>query len=604
MKYIYKECDMTLPFATRLKKALNTAEPSEPHNPLLLTDMPKAAERLSEAIKKGEKVIVAGDYDMDGVTATSIMKLGIESLGGTCDYMIPDRLKDGYGINMRMANAMKDYDLVITVDNGIAALDEIDMLSEHTDVIVTDHHLLKERLPKAYAVVDPHRDDSYPFSDICGAMVAFKLMISTADILGKTLPDDLTILAAMGTIADVMPLIDENRTYVKKGLSMMETSQMPFLKAMRFLRSNGEKYPDTSDIRASDIGFQIAPMINAMGRMKGNASPGVELFTTHSVIDAIPVLRVLKATNDSRKELERHYTSEALRKIPYEIDISKREPICVEGNWKKGVIGLVASKIVDAFGVPAFVVGESGAGSARSVPGVNIMPLLDNAAPSMSGYGGHPMAAGFRVKDFEEFRELIHEGWKGNHIPDNLGVEVTMEVVPDEINLNNIRLIDKLEPFGEGYPAPLFVCRGMTVQSVRKIGHNPEGAHLKLALDDVDAIWFWGGDYAELLHEGDKVDAVFTMNANTFRNEMSPQMMIQSIFMHPNTSSPLSLNETLNDIMERLKGAPVFNIARFYVEGVYGGMDTLKKLSDEGYISYLDEDPVTVTVGAKYRKGV
>lgn len=606
MRYIYHECDMSLPFVARLKSVLETdnIKPVELHNPMMLTDMQKAAKRLSEAIKGGENIIIAGDYDMDGVTATSIMKLGIESLGGQADYMIPDRLKDGYGINMRMAEAMTGYDLVVTVDNGIAALEPIDMLSSHTDVIVTDHHMLKERLPEAYAVIDPHRDESYPFPDICGAMVAYKLIHATAELMGKEVNPNLDILAAMGTVADVMPLVDENRTIVKRGLEMMPTSTMPFITAMKFMRQRGEKFPDLSDIRASDVGFQIAPMVNALGRMRGDATPGVRLFTTSNPVEAVELLTAMRGVNEERKKVEKRCSAEALRKVPMEYDISAMEPICVQGDWKKGIVGLIASKVAEAFGVPAFVVGAGGAGSARSVPGVNIMPLLDRAASSMYGYGGHPGAAGFKVRDFDEFRRLIHEAWGNNHIPDGSGAEVSMEVRPSEINLDNIAFIDSLEPFGEGFPAPLFVCRNMKVISIKRIGKNPEGAHLKVNLDGVDGVMFWGGGYADMIHEGDSVDVIFSMSANSFRNELTPQMMIADIMFTPANKDTAhgedAFNQMMRDIRAMTAEMPVVNLSHSCLEAMYGvnAEDMLRALSEGGYISMIDGDTVTVAVGS------
>lgn len=608
MRYIYHDADMSLPFYARLKSMLDISEikPVEPHDPMMLTNMSKAAKRVAEAIKNGERIIIAGDYDMDGVTATSIMKLGIESMGGHVDYMIPDRLKDGYGINMRMAEAMKGYDLVVTVDNGIAALDEIDMLSKFTDVIVTDHHMLKERLPQAYTVIDPHMDDNYPFPEICGAMVAYKLVQAVSSINGKPLNDTLVMLAAMGTVADVMPLTDENRTIVKQGLSMMRDSHAPFLKAMRYMQKQGVKLPDLSDVRASDVAFQIAPMVNALGRMQGDATPGVELFTAKDAAACIPLISKMKDINDNRKEVERAYTKEALKKVPLEYDISKMEPICVQGNWEKGVIGLVASKVAETFGVPAFVVGEGGAGSARSVPGINIMPLLDYAASSMYGYGGHPGAAGFKVKDFEDFKSLIHEGWGDAKIPDDVGIDVTMEVRPNEITLDNIELIDSLEPFGQGFPAPLFICRHMKVDSIRRIGHNPEGAHLKAVLDGVDAVMFWGGGYELMIREGDYVDVIFSMSANSFRNELTPQMMINDIIFTPRYKETESGKDDFSSLYHEIKtmteGVPVITLSHPFLKGMYGkdAEIMLHALSEAGYISVIDGDSITVAMGSPY----
>lgn len=526
------------------------------HDPFLLPDMDLACSEICRAVQAGQKILIYGDYDADGITATAILFLFLRKIGAQADYIIPDRGTEGYGISETLFEDIygRAPDLLITVDCGIANIEEIARLSMNgVNVIVTDHHEVKEELPDALAVVSAKRADSeYPFPHLCGAGIALKLIQGICqgadpyDTGADVDPDapgvlfregfdglkadtwkEYTDLAAIGTIADVVPLIDENRSIVRSGLLMLEQRRRPGIQALVQLVIR-----DDEPLTSFAFSYRLVPKINAAGRM-GDAARAVELMISDDRETAEQLARELIEENTRRQEIEAVMLEEAILQVNGMIkkgEWTYGSPLVVRGEaWHPGIIGILASRLVRRFRCSAIVfTDQSGRdgylkASARASSEYNILNAITYAEKYIDQFGGHPKAAGVAVRkeNYDGFSEAIRE--YASRIAGESGeqsIRIDAEVSGGDLTLDSLEALQVLQPFGEGNREPIFLLRKARVEKVSLCGQDK---HLKLSLlpdkdagANVDAIAFGFGDRAAIYTPGRFVDAVFSLRANTW----------------------------------------------------------------------------------------
>ena len=502
------------------------------HNPFDLPDMDRAVDRILDAMDKKEKIVVYGDYDADGITSTTIIKRFMQDRGIEIGTYIPNRLDEGYGLNEEAIReiASKGYNLMITVDCGITAVKEVELAkSLGIDVIITDHHEVPEELPKAIAVVDAKRkDNKYPFSSLAGCGVAFKLIQALSIKLNLNENEYLKYIdiACIGTISDIVPLIDENRVIAKLGLKLIEVTRNVGIKTL--INMTGFKKIDSGV-----ISFGISPRINACGRM-GHQEDALKLFLTDDPIEARNLANKLEEFNKKRQEIEKNIFNEALELAKKE----EKEPCVIIGKegWHHGVIGIVSSKITDLQYKPSILVcfdGEDAKGSGRSIKGVDLHNAVNNCKEYLTAFGGHSMAIGLslKTKEFNNFKEAVNKYIKENNL-DKFEPELIIdeEIISSDINIENIDKIKLLEPFGEGNNMPVVLYKGLKIISIRTLS---EGKHLKLFLADgnnyIDAIGFNMGELAEKYQIGDRVDIVGNISVNRFKDIENVQITLKDM---------------------------------------------------------------------------
>ena len=530
-------------------------------DPMLLKDMDRAVLRVGRALKTGELMAVYGDYDVDGITSTCLLTDCLTRLGGRVRSYIPDRLEEGYGLNEEavLHLAQQGITLIITVECGITAAREGEFARElGIDVVITDHHECKQAIPEAAAVVDPHRPDCpYPFKGLAGVGVALKLAMAAAgpDRAGLVFRE-YADLAAVGTVADVMPMTGENRTIVQTGLAALAHPRRVGLAQLMEEAGLGDK-PVTS----VSIGYTLAPRINAAGRM-GQADLAAELLLTRDPGRAAALAQELCALNRERQTIECEIFQECVQRL-------ERRPqsgiiLLADEHWHQGVVGIVASRLTEKYSCPAFMVCLDqgiGKGSCRSWGGVNLFHLLTQCQDLLEGFGGHAMAAGFTVREENipalerRLRQLVLEERAGEELPSLL--EIDAAVLPQELTVEAVEALDALEPCGAGNPRPVLVLTGAHVISAAQVGR---GRHLKLRLEGrgvpLDAIFF-SVDGSELgLTPGCRVDVAFYPQINDFRGVRSVQLQVvdlrhamtraqleQSIYEKYRRGEPLSPQE-------------------------------------------------------------
>ncbi len=530
-------------------------------DPMLLKDMDRAVLRVGRALKTGELMAVYGDYDVDGITSTCLLTDCLTRLGGRVRSYIPDRLEEGYGLNEEavLHLAQQGVTLIITVDCGITAAREVEFARElGIDVVITDHHECKQAIPEAAAVVDPHRPDCpYPFKGLAGVGVALKLAMAAAgpDRAGLVFRE-YADLAAVGTVADVMPMTGENRTIVQTGLAALAHPRRVGLAQLMEEAGLGDK-PVTS----VSIGYTLAPRINAAGRM-GQADLAAELLLTRDPGRAAALAQELCALNRERQTIECEIFQECVQRL-------ERRPqsgiiLLADEHWHQGVVGIVASRLTEKYSCPAFMVcldQGMGKGSCRSWGGVNLFHLLTQCQDLLEGFGGHAMAAGFTVREENipalerRLRQLVLKERAGEELPSLL--EIDAAVLPQELTVEAVEALDALEPCGAGNPRPVLVLTGAHVISAAQVGR---GRHLKLRLEGrgvpLDAIFF-SVDGSELgLTPGCRVDVAFYPQINDFRGVRSVQLQVvdlrhamtraqleQSIYEKYRRGEPLSPQE-------------------------------------------------------------
>ncbi len=456
-------------------------------DPFLLPDMEKACERIKSAIHNGEKITVFGDYDADGVTSTALLYSYLSKNGANVDYYIPDRAGEGYGMNIDAIESLKERStsLIITVDNGISAIEEIRKAKELSiDVVVTDHHQCGEVLPEAVAVVDPHRKDSdIEFREWAGVGVAFKLVSALADCDAYDLLDEYGDILAIGTIADIVSLKGENRILVRSGLSVLNDSyQNSTLR--KGLKALIDESGTNKNMTSMSAAFRIAPRINAAGRM-GSANRAIKLLLTDDTEEATLLASEIGSANSERQSTESGITESAEKYIEEHPEIKFARVIVVDGeDWHQGVIGIVASRLCEKYGKPCIVISKSGdiaKGSGRSVEGFSLYDALFYCKDILVQYGGHKLAAGLTVetKNIDEFRALVNEYAEKNASALPV-LKLDCKLNPASVSLDLLSSISILEPFGAENPQPLFGLFGMKITGIQPVGSNK---HIRLTVN-------------------------------------------------------------------------------------------------------------------------
>ena len=503
------------------------------HEPFLMPDMELAVNRILKAIREKQKIIIYGDYDADGITSTIVLKSYLEERGLEVSSYIPNRLDEGYGLNKEAIQKIYDngYKLMITVDCGISGIDEIEFANSlGVETIITDHHEPGEILPNAVAVIDAKRKDSkYPFNQLAGVGVVFKLIQAISIKLGIEEKEYLKYLdiICIGTISDIVPLIDENRVIAKLGLKLIAQTKNIGLKVL--LNLIGFKTIDSNA-----ISFGVAPRINACGRM-GNEQVALALFLSKDYEEAKILATKLNEYNIERQTIEKKIFDEAVE----EIEKNEKERNCVivgKEGWHHGIIGIVASKVTDMYFKPSILVcfeGENGRGSGRSITGFDLHEALTKCGKYLEKFGGHSMAVGVTIKraEFENFKNMLEEYSKACEIDKIVPViNIDSEVSLKDINIESIKSLKTLEPYGEANKMPLFLLKNLKINSIRSLS---DGKHLKLTLKDdnymINAIGFNMGELTHKYLIDDKIDVVGNLEINSYNGMESIQILLKDI---------------------------------------------------------------------------
>lgn len=505
------------------------------HNPFLITDMEKAVEKIIKAIEKQEKVTIYGDYDVDGITSITVLKSFLQDRGLAVESYIPNRLEEGYGLNKQAIEkiAKSGCQLMITVDCGISAIEEINYANSlGIETIVTDHHEPGNELPKALAVIDNKRKDStYPFRELAGVGVVFKVIQAIGMKLELKEEEYLKYLdiVCVGTISDIVPLVNENRVIAKLGLMLIRQTKNIGLRSI--INSSGY-----TKIDSNSISFGIAPRINACGRM-GKAEEALELLMSKNYNQVSELTQKLNNHNRIRQETEKNIFENAVKQIEEE-HLENNNAIIVGGhNWHHGVIGIVSSKITEMYFKPSILLSFEedgiGKGSGRSIPGFDLHDALMQCMDTIEKFGGHSMAVGITVRKekFKRFREEFEKIAQTAHIDEIMPViQVDSKIEIKDIDKEMVESLKQLEPFGEGNRMPVFVFKNLKIDSIRALS---EGKHLKLTLKDnntiIGSIGFNLGHLAEEYRIGDKIDVVGVLEINSFNGVDSLQINMKDM---------------------------------------------------------------------------
>ena len=505
------------------------------HDPFLLRDMDRAAARIRRGLEAGETIAVYGDYDVDGITSTCLLVETLRERGGRVVSYIPDRTEEGYGLNPGAVDQLRaqGVTLIVTVDCGITAVDEVAYAgSLGMDVVVTDHHQCKERLPDAAAVVDPRRPDcTYPFPELAGVGVALKLALALTDPEEREgVLERCCELAAIGTVADVMCLQDENRALVRMGLERLRATRRPGLRAL--LREAG--CADGQTPSAVTVGYGLAPRINAAGRME-QARVALELLLTRDVREGERLAAALCALNRQRQEIELDIFRQCSALLDRDPGLAGPAIVLAGEGWHQGVVGIVASRLAERYACPAFMIcldKGKGKGSCRSYGGFSLFSALERCAPLLESYGGHELAAGFTIleENIPAFRAamcaLVEEYAQDHDMVSSVLVDAELETCR-ALAASEVEALARLEPFGAGNPKPVFLLRSVSVLSCVDVGC---GRHMKLKLrrDGVtlDAIFFGMSREVCGVAPGDRLDVLFTPQINEFRGSRTVQLLL------------------------------------------------------------------------------
>ena len=535
------------------------------HDPFIMKDMDAAVKRITEALESKEKITVYGDYDVDGVTSVTLIYLYLRSLGADVDYYIPSRAKEGYGLSKMAIDKLAESKtrLVVTVDTGITANAEVDYARGlGIEMVITDHHECHEILPTACAVVNPHRPDCpYPFCELAGVGVIFKVTCAIeltrcagedAESVIERMCERFIDLVAIGTVADVMPLVDENRMIVKRGLAKIEVTDRCGLAALIDAINNsgnaaGERIAAKKrKVNAGFIGFGIAPRINAAGRID-SAEKAVALLLSENRQEAAKMAQELCEINLRRQIEENSIAEEAYAKIVEKHNFETDRVIVLEADeWQQGIIGIVASRITEKYGLPSILISFDGAmgempgpedvgkGSGRSVKGMNLVEALDHCRDLLVRFGGHELAAGLSVtrENVDELRRKLNEYAK-DKLTDDLSVvryEADLELSSDDITIQTVNEINMLEPFGVANQTPSFIVRNLTLDKIISMG---AGKHSKLMLSlngrSYQAVYF-GMPASEIDHyPGEELDLLCQLGLNEFRGQTTLQLIVQDV---------------------------------------------------------------------------
>ena len=535
-----------------------TQETSLTYSPFLMRDMDKAVERIAQAVAAGERIAIFGDYDVDGITATCIMVDYLKSRGADVLHYIPRRIEDGYGLSRDAIEGLRKggATLLVTVDCGITGVEEVAFArSIGMDVVVTDHHECKETLPVACAVVDPRRGDcEYPFKHLAGCGVALKLVLA----LGgpdreEALFSRYCTLAAVGTVADVMQMTGENRTIVSRGLATLDRSDFIGLHAL--LKEAGLAGREISSVQ---IGFVLAPRINAAGRM-GAADMAADLLLCQDPAQAEELAKALCALNRERQCVEQTIYSQAEEMIEQLPEEERRALVLASDTWHQGVVGIVASRLSEKYACPSFMIhisGHTGKGSCRSWGGFNLFAALEECSDLLLGFGGHELAAGFTIEEenIPAFRARMNQCvlrfLDGRPVVSALDVDVVLRR-PELVTLWEVEQLRRLEPYGSGNSRPLFCLLGVTLDRVQGVGQN---RHLKLRFSkgavQLEGIFFSVTTQQCPCQAGERVDVAFYLQVNEFRGSRTVQLQV--VDLRPSLQSSTREEESLQ-ILRRLE---------------------------------------------------
>ncbi|MBO1199781.1 single-stranded-DNA-specific exonuclease RecJ [Staphylococcus simiae] len=554
------------------------------YDPFKLSDMSKAVERINTAIKNKEKILVYGDYDADGVTSTTILVTTLQQLGAQVGWYIPNRFSEGYGPNeLAFKNAHDEgISLIITVDNGIQGHNEIEMVQKlGVDVIVTDHHEIGNTLPSAFAIVHPmHPDFEYPFQQLCGAGVAYKL----AQALLDEVPNYFKALVAIGTIADLVSLTDENRSLVKQGLAQLNDHCPVAIKALL----NEAGYND--EINEETIGFIIGPRLNAVGRLE-DASLACELLMTEDEEEAIFLAEQVEHFNRERKDIVAAITEEAMAMAEKQVNDGNLFLLLAKENWHEGVLGIVASKIVETYALPTLILNidreqNHAKGSARSIAQVSMFEILNAHHDLIAKFGGHHMAAGMTmtIDNIDKLSTGLNQWMTTLQQTTSLDPVKKVDVMLDEqdITIKNIKDINKLRPFGTDFNKPLFELDDLIVGSFKAIGQGNK--HLKLTLGDnkTTALYWQHGHLASELQDQQPINVLANIQINEWNGNQTPQLIIEDMAMNQQQildyrskrkQVPYTDNEDNMIVLIHPKSDKVNNNEYFYGEIVEGHFD-------------------------------
>jgi len=519
-------------------RRLLTPESEVIPDPMLLRDMERAAARVKLALERGERIAVYGDYDVDGITSTCLLTQFLTARGGDVVPYIPSRLGEGYGLNQEALHILsgRGVSLIITVDCGITAVEETVLArSMGIDVVITDHHACKEELPPAAAVVDPHRPDCpYPFKGLAGVGVALMLALAVAEQPERrAVFYEFCDLAAVGTVADVMPMTGANRPIVSLGLKRLDPPRR--LGFSSLIRCAGL---EDKPVNSVSVGYTLAPRINASGRM-GRAEVAVELFLTEDPARADALAMELCELNRERQGIEGDIFQECVQHLE---EAPQRDAIVLAGDqWHQGVVGIVASRLAEKYACPCFMIcldHGMGKGSCRSWGEINLFALLSSCEGLLENFGGHALAAGFTVREenipalAQALHRAVAERCGGQELPSVLDVDLAVD--PKHLTVEAVEALDLLEPCGTGNPRPVFLLRGAQVHTMSQVGR---GRHLKLRLESrgvsLDAIFFSSQGEELGLYPGCRADAVFYPQINDFRGTRSVQLQIVDLRLAP-----------------------------------------------------------------------
>lgn len=588
-------------------------------NPFDMKDMEKGIARAKAAVDNKEKITIYGDYDVDGVTSVCTLYLYLKSKGADVDYYIPNRSGDGYGVSVAAIDMLKEQgtNLIITVDTGVTALDEVKYASGvGIDILVTDHHECRDTLPEAVAVINPHRPDCpYPFKELAGVGVVFKFITAyeekyescTRLEAARRIFEKYADLVAIGTIADVMPIKDENRIIVSYGLKMIENTDRYGLLALMDAAaakpddSRSDKRRKRAKITTGYIGYTISPRLNAAGRIR-SATMAVELFLSENRTQAASIAAELCAANKERQAEENKIMQQAYEKIENE-GLDKDSIIVLDADgWHHGVIGIVASRITEKYSRPTILVSfdsdgsepsedDVGKGSGRSVKGLNLVDALCYCSDLLVKFGGHELAAGLSVsrKHLKEFRRKINEYAENNLSEEAMipTLEADCEISIKDVNLTLAEDLQILEPYGVGNPIPNFVMYGINVNEITPVS---DGKHTRFSLGEgrntVSAMYFSNSPSSLGIYNGDKIDLLFNVDINEWLGRKSVQLIVKDV--------KISAKQDMINAAEREKFNAIWNgehftqkdnilpsrddfaaVYRYIVASIRGGCDTL-----------------------------
>lgn len=535
-------------------------------SPFLMKGMDVAVPRIKRAIEQGEQIVVYGDYDVDGITATSVMMRVLGDLGAKVSYFIPNRHTDGYGLNCESLAELvetRGANLIISVDCGITSVEEADSLDENVDLIITDHHQPPATLPNAYAIINPKQEGcDYPEKMLAGVGVAFKVCQALWQTMRQEVLDKYLDLVALGTVADIVPLVGENRTFVQHGLAAMRTQSNVGIRALM-----KASQIEPTMISSGQIGFRLAPRLNAAGRLDC-AQKGVEILLCNDEAECDRMAQELSAENEERQQIEKDILAEAIQTIE-DNHLMDNHIIVVHGEgWHGGVIGIVASRIVEKYYRPTIVITVEdgvGKGSCRSIDGINMYEALSSAEDLLVRFGGHKQAAGLTIEacNLDAFAVRLNQYGEKYAKEDIwrplIKIDATLEA--KQIDEQMIDSLAVLEPFGMGNPRPVFLCERMQIRTIQRIGREKQTVKMRLECQGVqlDAIAWRSPELTDTYQVGDFVNVTFQPDINEWNGMKSVQLVLSDVRRYYATGSYMRtlITERLKD-KENLSSDEVF----------------------------------------------